>query len=449
VKSDISYSSILRLATPIVIANLSQMVLGIIDTAMVGAVNSTLLASAALVNSLLAIPTILGIGLAIGLSPLLTVSQGAGNKALFRKYFQNGLLLCVAFSVLLAGLIQLVSPIIFHLGQEHEVAVHGEPYLKIMGWSVVPMIAFLTLKQTSDALEKTTLPMVISLSVIPINVFLNYLLIYGKLGFPALELNGAGYATLISRVLMFLSLAACLIHEKVFRSILDDWTQKWDIQWSTLLKILKIGIPTSMQYAMESWAFAFSGIMMGWLGSKSLAAHQIALNIASFTFMGAMGIASAGSIKVGIEFGKNQLKNVRIAGLNTLRLSIWYGLITAVLFILFRNWIPLAFNSETEVVKLASILLVFAAIFQISDSAQTTGVSICRGIQDVATPTLMVFIAYWIIGIPLGYLLTFQFHIGPYGIWIGFLAGLSASAVLLNLRFFNHSIFKNQKDSTF
>jgi MATE family multidrug resistance protein len=446
VKTDISYSSILRLATPIVIANLSQMVLGIIDTAMVGAVSSTLLASAALVNSLLAIPTILGIGLAIGLSPLLTVSHGAGNITLFRKYFQNGLLLCVAFSVLLGGLIQLLSPIIFHLGQEKAVAAHGERYLQIMGWSVVPMIAFLALKQTSDALEKTTLPMVISLSVIPVNTLLNYLLIYGKFGFPALGLDGAGYATLISRVLIVVSLGICLLNEKTFRPISDNWYKKWDIQWSTLLKILKIGIPTSMQYAMESWAFAFSGIMMGWLGSKELAAHQIALNIASFTFMGAMGIASAGSIKVGIEFGRNQPKHVRIAGLNTLKLSIWYGLLTAVLFILFRNWIPYAFNSETEVVTLASTLLIFAAIFQISDSAQATGVSICRGIQDVVTPTVMVFIAYWIIGIPLGYLLTFQWHLGPYGIWIGFLAGLSASALLLNLRFLNHSFFKNKQD---
>ncbi len=444
-----SYTGIIKLAGPIAIANVSQMILGIIDTAMVGALNSTLLASSALVNSLIAIPYILGIGLAIGLSPLLTASVGAENKDLFKQYFQNGLLVNAIYSAGLALLVSISAPLIYKIGQEASVASAGETYLHLMGWSMIPMLLFLTIKQGSDAISMTKIPMILSIGVIPLNVILNYILIYGNFGMPALGLNGAGIATLICRIILLLAMLLTITYSRDYHSHFKDWFKDWKLHPKLQFKILKIGVPTSLQYAMESWAFAFSGIMMGWLGSKALAAHQIALNMASFTFMGAVGIATAGSIRVGIAYGKNQPSDIHTAAKNTFFLSMAYGLITAILLIIGRHHIPYMFNSEPEVVTLASALLVFAAIFQISDSTQTTGVSLCRGIQDIAIPTTLVFVAYWIIGIPMGYLLSFYFGMGPSGIWIGFLAGLSASSILLNARFFKKSLRSlNDKKST-
>jgi multidrug resistance protein, MATE family len=439
-KAENSYAGILKLAGPIAIANLSQMILGIIDTAMVGALNSTLLASAALVNSLIAIPYILGIGLAIGLSPLLTASVGAENKQLFKQYFQNGLFVNALFSLSLALMVSIFAPLIYKIGQETSVASAGEIYLHLMGWSMIPMLLFLTIKQGSDAISMTKIPMILSIIVIPLNILLNYVFIYGNFGMPALGLNGAGVATLICRSILVIAMLYTITYSPSYFSHFKHWYKNWRLHRHLQIKILKIGIPTSLQYAMESWAFAFSGIMMGWLGSKALAAHQIALNMASFTFMGAVGIATAGSIRVGIAYGKNQPSDIKTAAKNTFLLSSLYGLITAILLIIGRHHIPFLFNSEKEVVTLASSLLVLAAIFQISDSTQTTGVSLCRGIQDIVIPTTLVFVAYWIIGIPLGYLLSFTYGMGPSGIWIGFLAGLSASSILLNTRFFKKSL---------
>ncbi len=429
------YKPIIWLAFPIIISNLSQMILGIIDSAMVGAVSSELLASAALVNSLIAIPYILAMGLTIGLSPLVSITFGERNYNLLNKYLFNGLAVCLTIACIIAISIHFGSDVIFYLGQETEVARQGEQYLQIMGWSVIPMILFLTLKQFSDGIEMPRWPMYIALLSIPLNTFLNYLFIFGNFGFPAMGLTGAGYATLISRIFIFILLLILILVHPKYKTILGTWGKNMKIDFSIQKRILKIGIPTSLQYGMESWAFAFSGIMIGWLGSKSLAAHQIALSIAAFTFMGAMGLSAAGSIRVGVEYGKRNFKRLHITGLATIHLSLIYGLICAILMVIFREKLPFYFNNETEVVHIAATLLIFAAIFQISDSAQATGVGLCRGIQDIMIPTLLVFIAYWICGIPLGYILAFKMGMGASGIWIGFLIGLSISAILLNFRF--------------
>jgi MATE family multidrug resistance protein len=413
------------------------MTLGLVDSAMVGAVNSILLASSALVNSLIAIPSILAIGLSIGISPLITVSFGARQNHMIKVYLQNGLIVSLLFSLILAVFVHLFGGIVTKLGQDTEVAMYAHPYLILMGWAIIPMSLFLTIKQFSDGVELTKWPMYLSLATIPLNALLNYLLIYGNWGFPRLELVGAGYATLISRTCIMVAMLILISKKALYKEYLDIWYTNWRIRKADLIRILKIGIPTSFQYAMESWAFAFSGIMMGWLGSKALAAHQIALSLASFTFMGAMGISAAGSIKVGAAYGRQNKPEMRSAGYTTLKLSLWYGIFCAVIFVSARKYLPYLFNNESDVVQLASVLLIFAALFQVSDSAQATGVSICRGRQDVFYPTLFVILAYWVIGIPLGYASAFIWNLGPIGIWIGFLSGLSASAILLNWRFFH------------
>lgn len=428
--------NILKLALPISISNLSQMVLGLIDSAMVGAIHSDLLASAALVNSLIAIPTILVVGLSFGLSPLISAGFGAEKFGLIRSYLVNGIIAVGIVAVILSLLIQFFTDIIFLLGQEEKVAKGAFHYFRWMGWSMIPLGLFMAMKQFCDGVEQTRLPMVLMLLSIPINTVLNAIFIYGHFGIPGMGLDGAGVATLITRIFMVLALSVALIHSEFFRNMVGKWYLDWKLERVHLAQIFKLGVPTSMQYAMESWAFSVSGIMMGWLGAKALAAHQIALGIASFTFMGAMGVSAAGSIKVGVAKGQNNFSLMRTYGKATFQLSVAYGLICGIIFVIFRNYIPYLFNREVEVVSLAATLLVYAALFQLSDSTQATGVGLCRGLQDVLVPTIFVFMAYWIIGIPVGYLSAFTWGLGPPGIWLGLFLGLSSSAFLLNRRFF-------------
>jgi MATE family multidrug resistance protein len=194
-----------------------------------------------------------------------------------------------------------------------------------------------------------------------------------------------------------------------------------------------------MQYGMEVAAFSVSGIMIGWLGATSQAAHQIALNLATATFMAAAGLALGGSIRVANAFGRNEKKLLRNIGTSTIVGGLVYGSFCAVSFVIFRNYLPHLFTNNNEVASVSSILLVFAALFQISDATQSIGVGLLRGIKDVKVPTYFVGIAYWIIGIPVGYFLTFKMNMGPSGIWLGFVTGLTASSILLNTRFLSKS----------
>jgi multidrug resistance protein, MATE family len=426
----------LKISYPIIIANLSQIIMGIIDNAMVGTINSTLLAAASLVNNLITLPYVLCVGLSIAISPLVATAAGTESQHKIPSYFTNGLLVCGLFVLLLAIGMHLGSSFIHYLGQDKSVAELGESYLKWMAWSMVPMTLFLTMKHFSDGIEETSYPMILSVASIPANILLNYILIYGNFGAPRLELEGAGIATFITRILLLVGMVFLLFRMKKYHLFLQDWYRRIKPDKTIIRQILRIGIPTSSQYAMEAWAFSFSGVMVGWLGATAQAAHQIALSLAAVSFMAVLGLSAGGSIRVSNAFGKNNIALIRIIGTGTVKTGLVYGAVCAVLFAVFRNQLPYLFNEEYLVVKQASILLLLAAIFQISDSAQAIGVGLCRGIHDVRVPTFFIALAYWIIGIPSGYVLAFTFGLGASGIWIGLILGLSASAILLNIRFF-------------
>jgi MATE family multidrug resistance protein len=250
-----------------------------------------------------------------------------------------------------------------------------------------------------------------------------------------MELLGAGVATLITRSLQAVVMIIVIYRHKIFLPFIALKHQAWNLKKKKMRDLLHIGIPSSMQYTMEASAFSISGIMIGWLGATVQAAHQIALNCASFTYMGAMGLSLAASIRISNAHGKNDRALLRNIGISTIAGAISYGIFCAVLFIVFKNHLPLLFNDNNTVVALAANLLVYGALFQISDATQSTGVGLLRGLKDVKHPTLYVAIAYWVIGLPLGYWLAFTLKIGAAGIWLGFLAGLTTSSLLLNTRF--------------
>jgi len=425
----------LTLAFPIILGEVAQMSLGIIDTAMVGAVSYKQLAAAALVMSVINIPYVFGIGITISVSQMVSMAHGRRDGKLVSHYLYNGFWLCAISALIISLAIELSKNILFHLDQDPVVARLALPYLQIMGWSVIPMLLFLALKQFTDGLERTKTAMILSLSAIPINAFLNWLLIYGNWGFPRMELVGAGWGTFITRVLIFIVLGLIVLHHHTFRRYVAVRSIVWKLKWKTIKELLEIGIPSSFQITMEAGAFAISGILIGTIGAVEQAAHQIALSLASLTFMVSMGLSQASSIRTSNTFGRKDWPLISLIGKSTLIMALIYGTFCAVIFILFRHQLPYVFNDDREVVSMAAYLLLFAALFQISDSTQSISAGLLRGIKDVKIPTFFIAIAYWAIGIPVGCLLAFYYKMGAAGIWMGFITGLTFSAAFLTFRF--------------
>lgn len=425
----------IKLAVPIIIGELAQMSLHIIDTAMIGALGYKQLAAAALVISAMNIPFVLGIGMTISVSQMVSMANGRGDYKQVSHYFFNGFVLCTITALLISLCLVFGRNILYHLGQDADVVQLALPFISLMAISIIPMLLFMTLKQFADGLELTKTAMVFSLAAIPINAFLNWLLIYGHWGLPRLELVGAGWATLITRTLIFIALAIIILSHKRFTAFIADRRHQWRVRLSTINQLMYIGVPSALQIGIEVSAFAVSAIIMGTISAVAQAAHQIAISCAAFTFMVSMGLSQAGSIRVSNAFGRGEWKLINAIGRNTLVIAIVYGVICALLFVVFRNQLPLLFNNNAEVVGLAALLLLFAAIFQISDSTQAVAAGLLRGIKDVKTPTVLIAVAYWVVAIPVGLLLGLYFKQGAAGIWIGLILGLSFASAFLIRRF--------------
>ncbi|HSV11361.1 MAG TPA: MATE family efflux transporter, partial [Hanamia sp.] len=243
------------------------------------------------------------------------------------------------------------------------------------------------------------------------------------------------WGTLITRILIFVVLGLIILYHHTFRRYVAVRSIVWKLRWQTIKDLLDIGIPSSFQITMEAGAFAISGILIGTIGAVEQAAHQIALSIASLTFMVSMGLSQAGSIRTSNTFGRNDWPLINAIGKSTLIMALIYGTFCAAVFIIFRFQLPYVFNDNAEVVSMAAYLLLFAALFQISDSTQAISAGLLRGIKDVKVPTVFIAIAYWAIGIPVGCLLAFYFKMGAAGIWTGFITGLTFSAAFLSFRF--------------
>lgn len=425
----------LKLAFPIILGELAQIFLGLIDMAMVGPIGYKELAAGSLVNSVVNIPFVLGIGITISVSQLVSMANGQRNGKLISHYLFNGFILSGVTAIVIALGLVFGKDILFHMGQDPEVAELAVPYMKLIGWSVIPMLLFMALKQFSDGLEYTKTAMIIALSAIPLNAFMNWLLIYGHWGFPRLELTGAGIGTLITRILIFIALGIIILKHKIFHRYIIIGKRQWFLNRKTWKDLLEIGVPSSLQIGMESGAFAVSAILIGTIGAREQAAHQIAIAAVTMTFMVSVGLSQAGSIRVSNMLGRKDLPLLRLIGKTSLMTAVIYGTICAVAIILLRPYIPAIFTEDFEVAKIAAGLLLLAGIFQISDSTQAISSGLLRGIKDVKVPTILIGIAYWVVGLPVGSLLAFYYDMGASGIWIGFIVGLTISAILLTLRF--------------
>ena len=408
--------------------------LGVVDSLMVGRLGAVPLAASSLVNGLILLIIVLGIGMSVALTPLVAIAKGSEKHDECGIILRQGLLVNIVFSFLLVVVIYFLADLIHYLNQPVEVAQYAESYLKILNISIIPFMLFQTYKQFSEGLSFTKPPMTILIFSVFINAFLNWILIFGNLGLPRLELDGAGYATLITRIFMAAAIFIYIRNAKSFQEF-DPSLRFKSVNFKVIRKIVNIGVPGGFQMFFEVGGFSFAAIMVGWIGVNELAAHQIALNLASITFMVGLGISISVTIRVGNFLGKRDSVEIKKAGYSALFIIAVIMSLFGIMFFAFRNYLPTLYINDVEVIKIASSLIIIAAIFQIVDGLQIVGVGILRGLTDMKAPMVISFIAYWVIGLPVAYLLGFIFDFGVEGIWVSFVVGLTLAAIFFILRF--------------
>jgi MATE family multidrug resistance protein len=422
------------LAYPVMLSQLGQVAVGVADSMMVGRLGALELAASSLANSIFFVILMFGIGISMGLTPLVSKAYGKGKTNQISRLFSNSLLINFSTSLVLFGIVLIFSQNLSILGQPEDVKDLALPFLLIITASLVPLMVFQVFKQFLEGLSQTKQAMFITIAANLVNVFLNWLLIWGYWGFPELGFLGAAWATLISRVLMMVLMGAYVLYSKRFA----DFGLRilgFKPNWTLCQRILKIGIPTGFQFIFEVSAFSAAAIMMGWIGVNALAGHQIALNLASISYMMATGLATAGMIRVSHYIGKEDYKGMREAGMVAFGMVATFMFVCALVFFLLRFFLPTLYIDDPQVISLAASLLVLAGLFQLSDGIQVVGLGVLRGLEDVKVPTIVTFLAYWGLGLPLGYLLAFKVGFAEKGIWIGLFIGLTLTAGMLLYRF--------------
>jgi MATE family, multidrug efflux pump len=424
----------LKLATPIMMGSLGHLLVGLIDDIMVGRLGPVELAATSLGNSLIFIALSIGIGFSFAITPLIAESDGEGDKEKGRSIFQHGLILMIIIGVAMFAMLLLIKPILYHLDQPEEVVVLAIPYYEIVAISMIPLMIFQGFKQFTDGLSETKYAMYATVLTNIVNVILNFALIYGLWIFPRLEIVGAALGTLISRVVMVVFIYVVLLKKDKFAVYMRRLKFE-ELKNNVFRKIINLGFPTALQMLFEVGLFTASVLLAGTLGAFPQAANQIALKLASTTFMIAVGIGVASTVRVGNQKGlKNYIELRRIAFSNFLLiLIIMFSF--SIGFMLLKDILPWMFTDNLEVINIASSLLIIAGLFQLSDGLQAVILGGLRGLQDVKWPSILSFIAYWIIGFPICYFLGDDSALGTLGIWIGLLTALTSSAIMLFFRF--------------
>lgn len=415
----------------------------LVDNVMVGQLGAAELAAVSLGNSFIFIAMSLGIGFSTAITPLVAEADTENDFKKGKSALKHGLFLCTVLGVVLFLLLLIAKPLMYVMDQPAEVVALARPYLDLVAFSLIPLIIFQAFKQFSDGLSLTKYPMYATILANVLNIIINYLFIFGKFGFPQLGIVGAAIGTLVSRIVMVFFLwwllrgreksKAFVTHIKIF--VLES---------TMLKKIIDLGFPSAMQMFFEVAIFTSAIWLSGTLGKNAQAANQIALNLSSMTFMVATGLSVAGMIRVGNQKGLQNFIELRRIAMSIFVLGICFACVFALAFLVLHNVLPtiyvdlddpINFADTSEVVSIASTLLLAAAVFQISDSLQVVALGALRGLQDVKIPTIITFISYWAIGFPISFYLGKADAYGSLGIWIGLIAGLTSAAILLYIRF--------------
>ncbi len=432
-----------QLAAPVMLGMLGHTFVSFIDNIMVGQLGTAELAAVSLGNSFMFIAMSIGIGFSTAITPLIAEADSSDNLQQARSAYKHGLFLCTTLGILLFLMVYFSKPLMYLMNQPEEVVALAIPYLDLVAFSLIPLVIFQAIKQFSDGMSMTKYPMYATILANIVNVALNYVLIFGKFGFPELGIVGAAYGTLASRIIMVLYLGILLRYKKRSARIVKN-IKIFVLEGLMIKRIINLGSLSAMQMFFEVAIFTSAIWLSGLLGKNPQAANQIALNLSSMTFMVAMGLSVASMIRVGNQKGLQNFKELRRIAFSIFLLGFLFAVFFAGIFFIFHKSLPniyvdlndaANYADNMEVLSIAAKLLLAAAFFQITDSLQVIVLGALRGLQDVKIPTVLTFISYWVVGFPVSYFLGKEDMYGSFGIWLGLLAGLSTAAILLFIRF--------------
>lgn len=433
----------LKLAYPVIIGMLGHTLIGIVDNIMVGKLGSTELAAVSLGNSMIFIAMSIGIGFSTAITPIIAEAEAERDDSKIRSAFHHGLFLCIILGFSLFGVVVLAKPFMELLHQPAEVIALAKPFIDWVAFSLVPLIIYQGYKQFADGLSMTKVSMYAIVMANILHVMINYCLIYGFWFFPKMGIIGAALGTVISRIAMVVFMHYILSRRERLKPYFQNFSFD-EIKKQMIKKIVNLGLPSAMQMLFEVVLFTAGIWLCGNIGKTSQAANQIALSLASMTFMFAMGLSVVSMIRISTQKGLNDYKQLIIVARSIFLLAILIEIVFAVMFVALHQILPYLFlNMENhnqlldnqEVIAIAAKLLLVAAVFQISDGIQVVVLGALRGLQDVKIPMYITFIAYWIVGFPISYYLGIHTELKAVGVWIGLLAGLTAAAIFLYIRF--------------
>jgi len=435
------YKTLILLALPVMFTQAGHMIVQITDNMMVGRIGATSLAASAFAHNVFIGGLLFCIGFGAAMTPFVGAAHGKGDAREAVVWLKNGFAANMLMGLVITALMLLVGMFLENMGQEPEVVRLARPVYLLWVLSILPTMVFVTLKQFAEGVGNTRMAAIITVQEIVVNVGANYVLIYGTLGFPALGVLGSGWATLIARISMGITFVMLFVAMPFFAPYRAHISKQWfsTLERAKLWEYVRLGVPLAGQTILEVSAFALGAIMMGWIGARELASHQIAIGLAALTFMGAMGVAAAGTIKVSQYRGAADRENMRRSAFAAMHIVLAYECCTAVLFVVFRHWLPTVYVHEAQVIAIAANLLLVAAVFQLVDGLQVVALGALRGIADATVPTYIAFAAYALVALPTSYVCAFVLGWREMGIWIGYLAGLSVASTLFVVRFSRRS----------
>lgn len=430
------YKTNLRLAWPVMVGQLGQVMVSVADSIMVGRLGTIQLAAVALANSIFHIFMVFAIGVSFAITPLTAQAEGRGQKHLQGVLLRHAFRLNLGLGAVVMVIIWFAAPNLGILGQEPDVVSTARGYLLIIGSSIIPLLGFATFKQFAEGLSDTRRAMVVIVFCNLLNIALNYALIFGKFGLPEMGMEGAGWSTLIARLLMMFMMWHYLFRNPKFAKY-KLRLAPMNFRPKVIRRLLQIGVPSGLQFLFEVSAFSLAAIFAGMISATALAAHQISINIASVSYMAVTGLGAAATVRVGNQIGRRDPRSLHLASSTIFQLAVfWMGLAGLGIF-LFRDTLAGFYSVDPEVLELANHMLIVVVFFQLSDGVQAVALGALRGFTDVRIPTFITFVVYWLLTLPAAYFLSQHTALGAMGIWYALAGGLTLSALMLVFRFRN------------
>ncbi|UCE02765.1 MAG: MATE family efflux transporter [Candidatus Latescibacterota bacterium] len=424
----------LHLAIPVVLARLGGIAMGIADTIMVGRIGQEPLSAVALGNALSFTVLVACLGTLTALDPVVSQAFGAGRRDECGRAMHHGAFLALLLTLPTMILLFQARSILDLLGQSDTLVGATTEYVHVINYGVLPFLLYVVLQQFMQGISRARPAAVVVIVANVLNIFANWVLIYGNLGAPALGATGSAWATTICRWSMLLMLAAYVFGRHHLRPYLTR-IPPWPPDRRLLVRLTRLGLPAGLQFGMEVGVFASAAMLMGWIGTLELAGHQIAINLCSTTFMVPLGFSSTAAVRVGQALGRRDVAGARRAAFTAFALGVGFMGMAAVAFFTLPELFVRIYTSEPELVQMGVSLLLVGAAFQLFDGTQTIAIGALRGAADTRFPMLVAFVAYWLIGLPLGYLLAFHLDLGPRGLWWGLMCGLALVGITLSIRF--------------